>query len=167
MYKIYINTNEIIKKALTDLLLNTDFEIVDKNSAHLIITEKKMSSNLPTLILGEDINLPLKLDNLIQGLHSAIEKQNSNNVMTFGNIELHFNNSTILYNGKKYSLTEKEFEIFVALINNKKLSSKQLLDTVWGYADTTNSNTVATHINNIRKKIDENIIKTNDGNYSL
>ena len=165
MYKIYINTNDIIKKALTDLLANTDFEIGEKNHCDLIISEKQITSDLPILILGTDINLPLKADNLIQAIRYEIENQNK--PLIHNNIELNKNNLSIVYNQQTYSLTEKEFDIFVALINNNELSSKDLLDKVWGYADTANSNTVATHINNIRKKISDDIIKTNEGNYSL
>ena len=167
MYKIYINTNDIIKKALMDLLINTDFEISSEDSCNIIISEQSISSNKPILILGADIALPLKFENLIQSISHTIERHNNNNPITFAGITLHSHNLSIDYNGQNYSLTEKEFGIFVALTKNK-LSNKQLLETVWGYAKNTDSNTVATHINNIRRKISDDIIQTdNDNNYMI
>ena len=162
MYNIYINTNDILKKAIADLLINTDIKIVDKKNAQLIISEKNIvEENVNILLLGKDIPVPFKLDKLLKIIKYQIDKQD---IIIHNDIKIEIHKSIIYYNNKKYLLTEKELQIFIALINNKKLSVKKLLDIVWGYAQNVNSNTVATHINKIRKKIDTNIIKTDKNN---
>ncbi len=162
MYNIYINTNDILKKAIADLLINTDIKIVDKKNAQLIISEKNIAEeNVNILLLGKDIPVPFKLDKLLKIIKYHIDKQD---IIIHNDIKIEIHKSIIYYNNKKYLLTEKELQIFIALINNKKLSVKKLLNIVWGYAQNVNSNTVATHINKIRKKIDTNIIKTDKNN---
>ncbi len=166
MYNIYINTNDILKKAIADLLVNTDIKIVNKEQANLIISENKIEQeNITVLLLGKDISVPFKLDKLLKIIKYYIDKKD---IIIYNNIKIDFNKSIIYYDNKKYLLTEKELQIFIALINNKKLSVKELLSIAWRYAQNVNSNTVATHINKIRKKINNNIIKTdNDNNYFI
>ncbi|MGB1360629.1 MAG: winged helix-turn-helix domain-containing protein [Alphaproteobacteria bacterium] len=164
MNKIYINTDPVIKKVLTELLANTHIEITDEINSDLIISDKETDNNKTVLILGKDIELPLKLDNLLNTIKYNAKSQ----PLIHNDIELHVNTMELKHNGKSHSLTEKELDIFVALIKNKKLSNNELLKIVWGYADNVNSNTVATHISRIRKKISEDIIKTdNDNNYII
>lgn len=166
MYNIYINTNDILKKAIADLLVNTDIKIVNKEQANLIISENKIEQeNITVLLLGKDISVPFKLDKLLKIIKYHIDKKD---IIIYNDIKIDVNKSIIYYDNKKYLLTEKELQIFIALINNKKLSVKELLNIAWRYAQNVNSNTVATHINKIRKKINNNIIKTdNDNNYFI
>ena len=60
-------------------------------------------------------------------------------------------------NGKKLSLTLKEYELLLYLANNKNkvLTRDQLLDEIWGYEYDGETRTVDVHIRYLRKKIED------------
>lgn len=83
--------------------------------------------------------------------------------------ELHYGKLTLLpedfkavYDSSELTLTLKEFEILMLLIQNKgrTLSHEIILSRVWGYDFDGDGSTVHTHIKNLRAKLPENIIKT-------
>lgn len=59
-------------------------------------------------------------------------------------------------NGDKIRLTEKETALLEILhaANGKKIEGAELLKAIWGYADDTETHTVATHIYRLRQKIE-------------
>lgn len=72
-----------------------------------------------------------------------------------------------VYNDKMLSLTQTEFDLLHALIENHGtvLSREQLVDKIWGIEFTGDDRTVDSHIKNLREKlksagIDKNIVKT-------
>ena len=67
-----------------------------------------------------------------------------------------------IYDGTELSLTLKEFEILMLLVQNKgrTLTHEIILSRVWGYEFDGDGGTVHTHIKNLRSKLPENIIKT-------
>jgi len=67
-----------------------------------------------------------------------------------------------VYDNGELSLTLKEFEILMLLVQNRgrTLSHEIILSRVWGYAFDGDGSTVHTHIKNLRAKLPENIIKT-------
>jgi len=66
------------------------------------------------------------------------------------------------YGGEDLSLTMKEFEILMLLMQNKAktLSHETILSRIWGYDFDGDGSAVHTHIKNLRAKLPENIIKT-------
>ncbi|MCL2619032.1 MAG: response regulator transcription factor [Defluviitaleaceae bacterium] len=66
------------------------------------------------------------------------------------------------YDGASVTLTRKEFEILMLLVQNKgrTLSPATILSRVWGYDFDCDESTVWTHMKNLRHKLPENIIKT-------
>ncbi len=67
-----------------------------------------------------------------------------------------------VYDNGEMSLTVKEFEILMLLIQNKgrTLSHETIISRIWGYEFDGDGGTVHTHIKNLRAKLPENIIKT-------
>ena len=65
------------------------------------------------------------------------------------------------YEGQDLSLTLREFEILMLLLQNKGriLSHETILSRVWGYDFDGDGSAVHTHIKNLRAKLPENIIK--------
>ncbi len=64
----------------------------------------------------------------------------------------------LIKNGSfKVELTRKELELLTILIENKdKMVQKdELIDTIWGYENRSNSRTLDTHISKVRKKLEE------------
>ena len=66
------------------------------------------------------------------------------------------------YDGAHVTLTRKEFEILMLLVQSKgrALSPTTILSRVWGYDFDCDESTVWTHMKNLRQKLPENIIKT-------
>jgi two-component system response regulator VanR len=66
------------------------------------------------------------------------------------------------YGSRELTLTLKEFEILLLLVENRgrTLSHEIILSRVWGYGFDGDGGTVHTHIKNLRAKLPENIIKT-------
>ena len=67
-----------------------------------------------------------------------------------------------IYDGAELTLTLKEFEILMLLVQNKgkTMTYEIILSRVWGYDFDGDSGTVHTHMKNLRAKLPENIIKT-------
>ncbi|MDR2571620.1 MAG: response regulator transcription factor [Oscillospiraceae bacterium] len=67
-----------------------------------------------------------------------------------------------VYNSTELTLTPKEFEILMLLVQNKgkTLTHETILSRIWGYDFDGDGSTVHTHIKNLRSKLPENIIKT-------
>jgi len=65
------------------------------------------------------------------------------------------------YDGVDLSLTLKEFEILMLLIQNigRTLSHETILSRVWGYDFDGDGSAVHTHIKNLRAKLPESVIK--------
>ncbi len=75
----------------------------------------------------------------------------------FDDITIHKDNYEVYKNGNKISLSTKEFQILLYLIENKNLvlSREQIYDAIWGVgSDYCDLNTVTVHIKNLRNKID-------------
>lgn len=93
------------------------------------------------------------------------EVENSNQQMptlNYKNITLYTENYEVYVDGKKISLTTKEFDILKLLINNKNkvFSRENLLNSVWGYDYFGDPKIINTHIKNIRKKLGVDCIET-------
>jgi two-component system response regulator RegX3 len=59
------------------------------------------------------------------------------------------------------TLTEREFQLLYYLVQNAScvLSTRQLLQKVWGLGDTTDSNLVPVYIGRLRRKIEADPLK--------
>ena len=74
-----------------------------------------------------------------------------------GNLRILPGSFEVYKNGKKLSLTLKEYELLLYLANNKNkvLTRDQLLDEIWGYEYYGETRTVDVHIRYLRKKIED------------
>jgi DNA-binding response OmpR family regulator len=61
----------------------------------------------------------------------------------------------ITYNGKKLSLTPKEFALLGLFLRhpNQVFTREQLIMTLWGYDADTEDRTVDSHVRNLREKL--------------
>jgi DNA-binding response OmpR family regulator len=81
----------------------------------------------------------------------------------------------ILHGTKEENLTEREFQLLYYLVQNARcvLSSRQLLQKIWGLEDVTDSNLVPVYIGRLRRKIEANpmqpnyIVRVRDLGYSF
>lgn len=86
-------------------------------------------------------------------------------IVCFEDIAADFSAYTVTKNGKRVSLTTKEFEILKVLIENqgRVLSRMRILDAVWGFDSDITDRIVDTHIKNLRKKLDCKSVHTVKG----
>src|SRR6056297_1466070 len=75
----------------------------------------------------------------------------ANKVIKFKNIIINIENHTIKKDGEEIAITQKEGQVF---------SRDQLLKEIWGYEFAADTRTVDVHVRRLRKKIDQNLIKT-------
>ena len=78
------------------------------------------------------------------------------------NITLNYDLKEIFVDDKLVKITSKEFEILYLFIKhpNKVFSKKNIYETVWKDSYAYDDDTINTHISNIRRKIDSELIET-------
>ena len=78
------------------------------------------------------------------------------------NITLNYDLKEIFVDDKLVKITSKEFEILYLFIKhpNKVFSKKNIYETVWKDSYAYDDDTINTHISNIRRKIDSDLIET-------
>ncbi|MGG2065108.1 MULTISPECIES: response regulator transcription factor [unclassified Bacillus (in: firmicutes)] len=81
--------------------------------------------------------------------------QAEENTLSLAGIEVNRLSRTVMVDGEEITLTHKEFELLVYLMENKGivLSRQHLLDQLWGYDYFGDDRTVDTHIKKLRNKL--------------
>ncbi len=69
----------------------------------------------------------------------------------------------VISGDREKTLTEREFQLLYYLVQNARcvLSSRQLLQKIWGMEDVSESNLVPVYIGRLRRKIEHNPLKPN------
>lgn len=80
-------------------------------------------------------------------------------VEKFGEIEVHTASRTVRRHGEQVTLTPKEYDLLLALIDRRGAvaSRSELLTEVWGYSAAVMSRTVDTHIAELRRKLENDL----------
>jgi DNA-binding response OmpR family regulator len=88
-------------------------------------------------------------------------KGGSSDYIKYDGLTIETNKRKVLLNEKRIDLTPKEFDLLVLLASNpgKTYSRDRLLRIVWGYDFEGYQNTVNSHINRLRGKVENNIAK--------
>ncbi len=176
-----ILTAQSVKEALDLLEIHTpDMLILDMmlpdGSGIDICSHFRKTSDKPVLFLSAKSDIPSKIDSLKNGadyyltkpfnmneLIAVIERllerenniKNSNSISKYG-LTLDLAKFSATLNGKDISLTKREFAILHIFLQNenKKFSSEELYETVWGLNSNQDIRVLRTHISNLRNKID-------------
>tara|TARA_B100000795_G_scaffold265987_1_gene248543 strand:+ start:389 stop:979 length:591 start_codon:yes stop_codon:yes gene_type:complete len=126
----------------------------------IIITSfNKKNCKISTLDKKEFIileNLPIFLPNLIEKINIFFLKIkfNSQNKIYIKNYNINLNNRTIYNDDVETSLTEKEIQIIVFLLEKKTPQKISMLQNqIWHFSNDLETHTVETHIYRLRKKI--------------
>ncbi|WP_035294387.1 response regulator transcription factor [Clostridium sp. KNHs214] len=102
---------------------------------------------------------PLSMRELVLRVNLRIKspKNYSSNLstITLDNLLVEVENRTVYQNNEVITLTPKEFDLLLFLINNPNqvFKREQLLDKVWGYDFMGDTRTVDTHVKKLREKL--------------
>ena len=176
-----INGIKIAKENNPDLII-LDIMLPYK-SGDEVLREVRKFSDAPVIILSAKESIQMKVDLLKIGADDYVVKpfdlsellarietnlkryvKSFNQKITYNykNITLNYDLKEVLVDEDIIRLTSKEFEILYLLIKypNKVFSKKNLYEAVWEDMYTYDNDTINTHISNIRKKINIDLIET-------
>lgn len=118
------------------------------------------------LDLGADDYLvkPFDLDELLARIR-VLERRRSGlpvNQLQLGSLVLDLSSFSVSWNGRPVELQRREFMLLKRLIENPQqvFSRAQLEESLYGWGDGVESNTIDVHVHHLRKKISPDIIKT-------
>lgn len=131
------------------------------NSTPIIALSGKQEvlSKVQMLNQGVDdyVTKPFSFEELIARINSVLRRPKGlkPNILRIRDLEINFNAQTVKKTNKEIYLTRKEFSLleFLASNGNSVMSRGQILEHVWDMSIDPFSNTIETHIMNLRKKL--------------
>ncbi len=169
-----------IRNSAVDLCL-LDLGLPDQDGLDLLNTWRKDQIHVPVLVLtarnqtqqcvdalntGADdyLTKPFDLKELIARVHALARRNRgySSNVLHMGALEIHQDTQQAHYQGQLLTLSRREYsllEVFM-LYPNQVLKTEQLIDKIYGYQDSIESNALNVHIHHLRQKIHPDMIQT-------
>ena len=148
-----------------------------------ILREVREFSDIPIIVVSAKENVQFKVDLFKIGVDDYVVKpfdlsellaRTETNLRRYlkltsqqtlykhKNITLNYDLKEVFVDNNIVKLTSKEFEILYLFIKypNKVFSKKNIYETVWKDSYAYDDDTINTHISNIRKKIDSELIET-------
>lgn len=107
------------------------------------------------------IEKPFDTDELLARIN-ALSRRFTPSVLTFGDLAVDMISKTLTLEGKTLSLSKKENDLFFTLLSRigNVVSREEIVHNVYDTPESVASNTVDVMINNLRKKLGANLIKT-------
>ena len=148
-----------------------------------VLREVREFSDIPIIVVSAKENVQFKVDLFKIGVDDYVVKPfdlsellarvetnlrryskltNQQTLYKYKNIALNYDLKEVFVDNNVVKLTSKEFEILYLFIKypNKVFSKKNIYETVWKDLYAYDDDTINTHISNIRKKIDSELIET-------
>lgn len=179
------SVRRLLKQCKVDLLL-LDEECPDIGGYELC-SEVRSQYHTPIIFLSEDCTIASKVRALKLGADDVLQKPynpvellarieavmrrygdedlriyTAYYPITVGPLNLDPVQRRVVIDGRReQTLTEREFQLLYYLVQNAShvLSSRQLLQKVWGLEDVTDSNLVPVYIGRLRRKIEQDPLK--------
>ena len=175
LYNVLLELKDFFKFELFYQEKEADLSEQNKGKNYLVISNKKILSNIDNkniIILSE---LPIKILDLIEKININLLKLKYSYQSNFQikEYKLDLNSRIMSFQKKDLKLTEREIEIILFL--NKKQNPQNidvLQKEVWGYSENLETHTVETHVYRLRKKIkdtfkDNNFLVSSKDGYKI
>ncbi|HMM46823.1 MAG TPA: response regulator transcription factor [Thiobacillaceae bacterium] len=133
----------------------------------LILTARdQLDDKVRGLDLGADdyVLKPFDLDEVAARLRALVRRAHGRHepLLTLGEIELNPAARTVVRNGELVELTPREFDLLHLLLENagRVVTRRTLEEQLYTWQDAVDSNALEVHIHHLRKKLDNNLIRT-------
>lgn len=132
--------------------------------AILLTARDAVADKVTGLDMGADdyVTKPFEIEELLARIRAALRKRgkealHQGAVLTAGQLSLDAERYTARYGERTLELTNREFMLLKALLENKGivLTRETLLEKVWGYSYLGETNVVDVYIRYLRQKIDD------------
>ena len=137
-------------------------DIRKKSNAPILIVSAKTEKQdkITGLILGADdyIEKPYDIDIILAKIRGIFKRRYETNVLIDGDIKLDILNRRAFKSDRELSMTAKEFDLLLLLMENKGkvLKKDMLFNKIWGFESFSEPQTLTVHIRWLREKIEEN-----------
>ncbi|MDM1243731.1 response regulator transcription factor [Acinetobacter indicus] len=169
-----------IRQSAVDLCL-LDLGLPDQDGLELLQQWRQDEIHLPVLVLTarhqtrqcvEALNLgaddyltkPFELDELIARIHALARRNRgfSSNLLQLGDLLLNRDTQEVTFQQQPVTLSRREYSLLETLMShpNQILKNEQLLDKLYGYQDSIESNALNVHIYHLRQKLEPQLIET-------
>ncbi|SFL35638.1 response regulator transcription factor [Halanaerobium salsuginis] len=138
----------------------------------MLTAKSELDDKVEGLDTGADdyLTKPFEIEELLARIRALLRREEgkveSDNVLKTADVEVNLDAHLVKRAAEKIELTKKEYDLLVYLIQNEGIvvSRDKLLNNVWGYDYTGETNIVDVYIRYLRSKIDdpfeEKIIQT-------
>jgi len=169
-----------IRHSAVDLCL-LDLGLPDQDGLDLLKKWRQDQIHTPVLVLtariqtqqciqalnvGADdyLTKPFELDELIARIHALTRRHRgfSSNILQFENLSLNRDTQEVFYQHQPVQLSRREYSLLETLMShpNQVLKNEQLLDKLYGYQDSIESNALNVHVYHLRQKLHADLIQT-------
>jgi len=169
-----------IRKSSVDLCL-LDLGLPDQDGLNLLQSWRNDQLHLPVLVLtarnqtqqciealnaGADdyLTKPFDLNELIARIYALARRNRgySSNILKIDDLTINRDTQEVFYQNSLVSLSRREYSLLETfmLYPNQVLKNEQILDKIYGYQDSIESNAINVHIYHLRQKIHADIIQT-------
>ena len=129
----------------------------------MLTAKSELEDKVEGLDTGADdyLTKPFEIEELLARIRALLRREKgdveSANILKILDVEVNLDAHQVKRAGQKVELTKKEYDLLVYLIKNEGIvvSRDKLLNNVWGYNYTGETNIVDVYIRYLRSKIDE------------
>jgi len=167
---------DILEKQYIDLIVS-DIMMPNMDGYELVRTLRKNGFNMPVLMITakdtfEDLQSgfaagtddymvkPVNVKEMILRINALLKRAQIVNEkkITFGTMELHYDDLAVCVDGESHVIPQKEFYILYKLLANpnKVFTKQQIMDEIWGMDTESDPHTLDVHISRLRERFKEN-----------
>ena len=167
---------DILEKQFVDLVV-CDIMMPNLDGYELVRSLRRNGYNMPVLMItakdtfedmesgfnaGTDDYMvkPVNVNEMILRINALLRRAQIVNErkLSFGDMELSYDDLTVLINGETVNIPQKEFYILYKLLSNpnKVYTKQQIMDEIWGMDTESDPHTLDVHISRLRERFKEN-----------